>query len=131
MARVIAPGRGTGQTGSTGLSQGSSKMNINRTEHGTRHHFTPVLVIDLEATCEEYDPAFDMETIEIGACWIAADGSVLDRFQSFVRPVVNPTLTPFCTQLTGITQADVDAAPLFPVAADALRGFVAKHQQAG
>jgi inhibitor of KinA sporulation pathway (predicted exonuclease) len=90
-----------------------------------------ILVIDLEATCAENSPAFDMETIEIGACWIAADGAVIDRFQSFVRPVVNPTLTPFCTQLTGITQADVDAAPLFPVAADALRAFVAQHQQAG
>lgn len=90
-----------------------------------------ILVIDLEATCNENDPAFDMETIEIGACWIAADGSVLDRFQSFVRPIVNPQLTPFCTQLIGITQADVDAAPLFPVAADALRAFVARHQQTG
>jgi inhibitor of KinA sporulation pathway (predicted exonuclease) len=86
--------------------------------------------VDLEATCAENAPTFDMETIEIGACWIAADGSVLDRFQSFVRPIVNPQLTPFCTQLTGITQADVDAAPLFPAAADALRAFVAKHQQA-
>lgn len=72
-----------------------------------------------------------METIEIGACWIAADGSVLDCSQSFVRPTVNPQLTPFCTQLTGITQADVDAASLFPAAANALRAFVAKHQQAG
>ncbi|PAK14892.1 3'-5' exonuclease [Burkholderia ubonensis] len=90
-----------------------------------------ILVVDLEATCDENSPSFDMETIEIGAAWIAADGIVLDRFQSFVRPIVNPTLTPFCTQLTGITQADVDAAPPFPVAADELRAFVAKHQQAG
>jgi len=62
--------------------------------------------------------------------WIGADGSLLDLFQSFVRPIVNPQLTPFCTSLTGITQADVDTAPLFPAAADALRAFVAKHQQA-
>ncbi|MGG5543205.1 exonuclease domain-containing protein [Burkholderia vietnamiensis] len=92
---------------------------------------TTILVVDLEATCDENVPSFEMEAIEMGAVWIAADGAVLDRFQSFVRPVVNPTLTPFCKQLTGITQADVDAAPLFPVAADELRAFVAKHQQAG
>jgi inhibitor of KinA sporulation pathway (predicted exonuclease) len=91
----------------------------------------PILVVDLEATCDENVPSFEMEAIEMGAVWIAADGAVLDRFQSFVRPVVNPTLTPFCKQLTGITQADVDAAPLFPVAAEELRVFVAKHQQAG
>ncbi|UEP40695.1 3'-5' exonuclease [Burkholderia sp. B21-005] len=90
----------------------------------------PILVVDLEATCDENVPSFDMETIEIGAAWIAADGVVLDRFQSFARPIVNPTLTPFCKQLTGITQADVDAAPLFPMAADALRAFVAKNQDA-
>ncbi|CAB3805392.1 hypothetical protein LMG28614_06198 [Paraburkholderia ultramafica] len=91
-----------------------------------------ILVVDLEATCDENMPSFDMETIEIGAAWIAADGAVLDRFQTLVRPIVNPTLTPFCTQLlVGITQADVDTAPLFPAVADGLRSFVAKHRQAG
>lgn len=97
-------------------------------EFGAR---SAILVVDLEATCSDADPAFDMETIEIGACWIGADGLVLDRFRSFVRPVVNPQLTAFCTSLIGIRQADVDSAPLFPVAADALRAFVEKHQQAG
>ncbi|WP_332389402.1 3'-5' exonuclease [Burkholderia ubonensis] len=91
-----------------------------------------ILVVDVEATCAENEPDFDMEMIEVGAVfWGAEDGSVLDRFQSFVRPIFNPQLTPFCTQLTGITQADVDAAPLFPEVADALRAFVAKHLQAG
>ena len=63
---------------------------------------TPVLVIDLEATCDDADglPASDMEIIEIGAVWATAEGSVLDTFQALVRPVVgvvcgrgrNPTL---------------------------------------
>ena len=57
-------------------------------------YMPPILVVDLEATCDEYVPSFDMETIEIGAVWIAANGTVLDRFQSIVRPVVNPMLTP-------------------------------------
>lgn len=90
-----------------------------------------ILVVDLEATCDQNAPAFDMETIEIGACWITGDGSVLDRFRSFVRPVSNPQLTPFCMSLTGISQADVDTAPLFPDAAEELRAFVIKYQQAG
>ncbi|KAI8465608.1 MAG: ribonuclease H-like domain-containing protein [Monoraphidium minutum] len=38
---------------------------------------------------------------------------VVAEFQSYARPVVNPRLTRFCTQLTGITQATVDAAPAF------------------
>lgn len=97
-------------------------------EFGAR---SAILVVDLEATCSDADPDFDMETIEIGACWIGTGGLVLDRFQSFVRPVVNPQLTAFCTSLIGIRQADVDSAPLFPVAAAALRDFVSQHQQPG
>ena len=35
---------------------------------------------------------------------------VVDEFASFVRPVRHPQLTAFCTELTSITQAQVDAA---------------------
>ena len=37
---------------------------------------------------------------------------VVDEFDTFVRPVLNPTLTQFSIDLTAITQADVDAAPI-------------------
>jgi len=73
-----------------------------------------ILVVDLEATCDDNAPEFDMEIIEVGAVWVAPDGTILDRFQSFARPMVHPTLTPFCTALTGICQADLDTAPAFP-----------------
>ncbi|MGC4417198.1 MULTISPECIES: exonuclease domain-containing protein [Cupriavidus] len=90
----------------------------------------PVLVVDLEATCSEDMTGWDMETTEIGAC-VVRDGAVLACFQTFVRPVVNPRLTAFCTALTGISQSDVDSAPLFPVAAELLRQFVELHQEPG
>ncbi|KVZ44400.1 3'-5' exonuclease [Burkholderia ubonensis] len=93
----------------------------------------PILVVDLEATCDDNAP-FDMETIEVGALWVAPDssgGSVLDRFQAFARPVVNPLLTPFCSALTGIHQADVDNAQPFPNVAEDLRVFVARYLQPG
>lgn len=89
-----------------------------------------IFVVDLEATCREDMAAWDMETIEIGCCYVA-DGVVLDCFRSFVRPVVNPLLSEFCSSLTGIRQADVNSAPLFPVAAELLRQFVASHRQPG
>ena len=81
------------------------------------------LVIDLEATCDEsYKiPKPQTEIIEIGA--VLADAATLepvDEIGIFVRPVVHRQLTPFCTQLTSITQADVDGAPLFPKAIAAL-----------
>ncbi|QVQ24725.1 3'-5' exonuclease [Achromobacter deleyi] len=83
-----------------------------------------VLVVDLEATCTDVGmDAWDMEVIEIGAVWATPDGVSGDRFQSFVRPMRNPKLTSFCTNLTGITQDDVDGAPCFPAAAFALRQF--------
>jgi len=93
----------------------------------------PVLVIDLEATCDEGDglPTMDMEIIEIGAVWATVEGSVLDTFQALVRPVVRPHLTPFCRQLTNIQQADVDGAELFPAVAARLASFAQRHQAPG
>ena len=89
-----------------------------------------MLIIDLEATCDEGDgiPADHMEIIEIGAVWTTAEGKVIDAFQSLVRPVVRPQLTPFCRQLVGIDQAEVDAADLFPVVAARLASFAQLHQ---
>ncbi|MNT42569.1 sporulation inhibitor KapD [compost metagenome] len=65
-----------------------------------------------------------MEVIEIGAVWATSDGVSDSRFQSFVRPKRNPELTPFCKNLTGISQEEVDGAPSYPAAAIALRRFV-------
>ncbi len=86
-----------------------------------------LLVIDLEATCDDGGavPKAEMEIIEIGAVLVErATLRAVGDFQTFVRPVRHPTLTPFCTRLTSITQADVDAAPRFPDAMNALRRFV-------
>ncbi|MRT31174.1 exonuclease domain-containing protein [Herbaspirillum sp. CAH-3] len=84
------------------------------------------MVVDLEATCSDDGsiPPEEMEIIEIGACWTTEGGVVLERFQHLVRPLARPILTPFCKQLIGITQEEVDHAPLFPVAAQALQAFI-------
>lgn len=76
----------------------------------------PILVVDLEATCwdDRTTTVDDMDIIEFG-CVIADDsGNILDDFGTIVRPSLNPTLSAFCTQLTTITQTDVDSAPLYP-----------------
>jgi 3'-5' exoribonuclease 1 len=74
------------------------------------------LVIDVEATCSDDGsvPRNEMEIIEIGA--VMADSRTLQavsEFQTFISPVRNPELTPFCTQLTGITQDNLREAPEF------------------
>jgi inhibitor of KinA sporulation pathway (predicted exonuclease) len=89
------------------------------------------LVIDLEATTSDDGslPPEEMETIEIGA--VLMDSRTLEpvgEFQSFVRPVRHPKLLPFCTRLTGITQAMVDGAPLFPEAFAELRAKLIDHR---
>jgi 3'-5' exoribonuclease 1 len=84
------------------------------------------LVVDLEATCDDAGtvPRADSEIIEIGA--VLVDGHTLEpleEFQTFVRPVVCPKLTKFCTELTSITQTDVAYAPLFGEVAPELWTF--------
>ncbi|NQV27552.1 MAG: exonuclease domain-containing protein [Rhodopirellula sp.] len=91
------------------------------------------LVIDLEATCcsDNRFPREEMEIIEIGA--VVVEGSTfqpLDEFQAFVRPVRHATLTPFCTGLTGIQQADVDAAIEFRAAMSRLTIWMSRYPNA-
>ncbi|MEZ4464729.1 MAG: 3'-5' exonuclease [bacterium] len=85
------------------------------------------LVIDLEATCDDGGlvPRDQMEIIEIGAVLVdAATLTPQASFQTFVRPVRHPVLTPFCRALTSIEQAQVDDAPGFPEALAALAAFM-------
>jgi 3'-5' exoribonuclease 1 len=84
------------------------------------------LVIDLEATCDDRGavPKHEMEIIEIGAVLVDAETlTPVGDFQTFIKPVRHPALTPFCTELTSITQAQVDGAPRFADAMLALRRF--------
>ena len=75
------------------------------------------LVIDLEATTDDGGwPLSDMEVIELGASVVTRAGREVDHFQRFIRPQRRPLLTPFCRQLTRISQADIDsAAPMVQV----------------
>lgn len=84
------------------------------------------LCLDLEATCNDKPKLHPdlMEIIEIGACFVNKDGQVLDKFQTFVKPSSTEPLTSFCTTLTTITQADVDAAPSFVEAIAAFEAWI-------
>jgi inhibitor of KinA sporulation pathway (predicted exonuclease) len=75
-----------------------------------------LVVVDLEATCDadQRIARTAMEIIEIGAVRVDLGSfEIVDRFQSYIRPTIHPKLTAFCTELTGITQSQVDAAPWF------------------
>jgi inhibitor of KinA sporulation pathway (predicted exonuclease) len=97
--------------------------------------------VDLEATCDEVDVSKpprplvvvpdQMETIEIGLVVIDLESlEIVDEFQRFVRPQINPTLTDFCKKLTSIQQADVDAARTYQEVGEELRSFAARYPNA-
>lgn len=81
------------------------------------------LVVDLEATCcdQKSIPSAQREIIEIGAVLLDRNFTPQSTFQTFVRPVRHPQLTPFCSALTTIEQSMVDVAPGY---ADAIAQFV-------
>jgi len=78
-----------------------------------------LIIVDLEATCWEtgFSKSFyEMETIEIGAVKIDVEKSIaIDEYDKFIKPIKNPALSEFCTNLTSITQSDVDPADQFPI----------------
>ena len=88
------------------------------------------VVIDVEATCDDGGrvPRHEMEIIEIGAVLVSGETlAPVSEFQSFIRPVRHSVLTPFCTRLTSITQAEVDAAPAFPEVFNRLTRWIYTH----
>jgi len=74
-----------------------------------------LVVMDFEATCEQSNlPNYPHEIIEFPAVIIDINKwEIVDRWRKYVKPKLNPTLSPFCTKLTGITQDMVDSADDF------------------
>ena len=82
-----------------------------------------VNVIDVESTCWEDIQPHDQvsEIIEIGLVELdLVTGTRLSKQSIMVRPQ-HSTVSPFCTALTGHTQADVDRGVTFPEAFEQLR----------
>lgn len=76
--------------------------------------FDFILVLDFEATCDNPNSLHPPEIIELPVlCLDTTNFEKVSQFHRFVRPVVNPLLTPFCTDFTGITQETVDKADTF------------------
>ncbi|MEU3984862.1 3'-5' exonuclease [Streptomyces sp. NPDC026672] len=62
------------------------------------------------------------EIVQIGALRVREDLSVVEEYETLVRPVVNPRLSPYFTELTGIDQVTVDREGV--PAAEALGDFL-------
>jgi inhibitor of KinA sporulation pathway (predicted exonuclease) len=82
-----------------------------------------ILVIDLESTCWKGPPpeGQESEIIEIGLCMLdVATGERLDNASILVRPVTSK-VSDYCTQLTTLSQAEVEAGLSLSRACEILR----------
>lgn len=84
------------------------------------------VIIDLEATCWERGDKNRQphEIIEIGAVILDENYNYLSKFTQFVKPPDNMVLTEYCTDLTTITQADINSAPPLSVAISKLEEWM-------
>lgn len=86
------------------------------------------MVLDFEATCSQPTtiPLREQEIIEFPTLLYSLEQNALveslegphaypPTFHHYIRPVLHPTLTDFCTGLTGIEQSTVDAEDPFAV----------------
>jgi inhibitor of KinA sporulation pathway (predicted exonuclease) len=87
-----------------------------------------IIVVDFECTCKFNVPSFAHEIIEFPAILMDMRfGEVVGQFHSFVRPTENVTLDPFCQQLTGITQENVDQSSTLPKVLDRFDRWLRKR----
>ncbi|KAG2146922.1 ribonuclease H-like domain-containing protein [Suillus bovinus] len=107
-------------------------------DHRVKQPYDAFLVLDVEATCEQgTDFEWPNEIIEWPVCLMrwkdkseqgkACQLEIVDEFRSFVKPTWRPQLSQFCTDLTGITQAQVNSAPTFQKVLKMFARFLIRH----
>uniref|UniRef100_A0A3Q1C3I6 ERI1 exoribonuclease 2 n=1 Tax=Amphiprion ocellaris TaxID=80972 RepID=A0A3Q1C3I6_AMPOC len=85
-------------------SSGSKKSTV------SNQIFSYLVVIDFESTCWREKNNYSQEIIEFPAVLLnTATGQVESEFHTYVQPQEHPILSEFCTELTGITQTQVEA----------------------
>lgn len=84
-------------------------------------------IVDFEATC--WEDSKDHEIIEFPTVIVnLEDLKIVDKFQVFVKPKHNPTVSAFCHGLTGITQEQVNNGVELAVALKQHQKFMSKYE---
>lgn len=86
-----------------------------------------LLVIDLEATSseDEHGNQVNNDIIQIGAVLLSRELEVVSNFGSLVKP--NEMISPFITELTGISNEQVATAPEFREVAKMLEAWIREN----
>ncbi|KDO25396.1 hypothetical protein SPRG_09338 [Saprolegnia parasitica CBS 223.65] len=92
-----------------------------------------LVVLDLEATCGLDVPWYEKEIIEVRAIVVSVvQQTAIAEFHAYVRPATyTAPLDPLCLSLTGVTQAQVDAALPFRRVWKDLVAFCAPYERHG
>lgn len=90
-----------------------------------------VLIVDVEATCWDGPaPAGQTsEIIEIGLCLLETASGIRHSKRSILVRPERSTVSPFCTQLTGLTQEQVEQGISFAEACALLQSEYRSHQR--
>lgn len=82
------------------------------------------IILDLEAACDDKVKSMMHEIIEIGAVKINEKEEIIDTYDEFVKPIINPILSEFCRNLTGIEQSQIDKADNFPEVVEKFKTWI-------
>jgi ERI1 exoribonuclease 3 len=90
--------------------------------------FDYLLILDFEAQCSETEKLKCQEIIEFPTLLLNTKTLEVEEeyFHTYVKPEIYPVLFPFCTELTGIKQSQVDAGLKLVDAIKSLEEFLKK-----
>jgi inhibitor of KinA sporulation pathway (predicted exonuclease) len=108
------------------MSTSSASSGKNRNQ---KINYTHLIVLDFEAQCLDGVPKpRPQEIVEWPLVVVDIESrAVVDEFHTFVKPTAHPNVFPFTTQLTGVTQADVDGGVEIDEAMSLADAFIAKY----
>ncbi|EPR11935.1 3'-5' exonuclease [Ruminiclostridium papyrosolvens] len=90
-----------------------------------------LIFVDFEATCwdrNEKNKRPHTEIIEIGAVATGQNLEQIGKFTAIIRPVIEPVLSDYCKELTGLSQTDVENGIDFNRAIDLFYQWIIQYQ---
>ncbi|XP_028311496.1 ERI1 exoribonuclease 2 [Gouania willdenowi] len=92
------------------LQRRNQSSSVPKKTVGSNQIFSYLIVIDFESTCWREKNNYNQEIIEFPAVLLnTRTGEIDSEFHNYVQPQEHPVLSEFCTELTGITQIQVEA----------------------
>lgn len=88
--------------------------------------------VDFEFTCSDKIKEFQNknhigEVLSIGLVICNKDGEIVDKFYETIRPKYNYKLTPFCKELTKLTQKEIDNSRNLPNVLSSAMKLISKY----